>query len=189
MKCLNSSFLLSPFISNNHVFGVIFMKKIIFLLSLCLFTTASHAETEVVPLDMEFGYWESKTEIQANEMIDKMLAGIPEAQRAQMMAMVKSQLNQSKVSKQCFSEETFKNFEEEFKKSMGGKQDCSFKVQKSTKTELVGEIYCPEGVIKINTKLINKKETKSSITTSGEMGGMNMNMTSKFVSSQCPAGG
>jgi len=121
-------------------------------------------------------------------MIDQILAGIPEAQRAQMMAIVKSQLNQSKISKQCFSKETFKNFEEEFKKAMGGKKDCSFKVQKSTKKELIGEIYCPEGTIKINTQLVNKKETKSSITTSGQMGGMNMNMTSKFVSAQCPAG-
>ncbi|MBL4630031.1 MAG: hypothetical protein JKY14_02335 [Paraglaciecola sp.] len=55
------------------------MKKLITFL-LIIIASQAKADVDLVPLDMELGYWEITTQIN----IDDMLANVPEKQRAMM---------------------------------------------------------------------------------------------------------
>ena len=64
------------------------MKKI-YVLLLIIITNQVKADVDLVPLNMELGYWETTTKVD----IEGMLANIPEEQRAMVRGMMSSKMN------------------------------------------------------------------------------------------------
>lgn len=159
-----------------------FYTLAITLLVTVSFSFSTFAKVDVVPLDMEFGYWESKSEVLGNDMMDALLAQMSPEQQAQIRAVVQSSM-QSQIAKQCFSKETFENFEAEFKKAVGGKSDCSMDIQKSTKKELVGNLKCDGRDMKLTTKVVNSKLIESMLTGTDNT---KIKVLSRFISKACP---
>jgi len=145
-------------------------------------STSSFAQGGVTPLDIEFGYWESKSEIIENDMMNAILSQMPADQQAQIRAMVQSSML-SQTAKQCFSKETFENFEAELKKAIGGKSDCSMEVLKSTNKELIGTLKCNGRNMEVTTKVVNRSLVESTLIGADST---KIKVLSRFVSNQCP---
>ena len=88
-----------------------------------------HADEIIVPLDMKLGYWETTTEIGENVMIKQVLANMPESQRAQMRAMMESEMKPH-VLKHCITKDSFKDMDKQLREAFSGQQQCKFKVIK-----------------------------------------------------------
>ena len=110
-------------------------KKI--ALGLILLATTMTAQADMVPLDMELGYWETTTEIEESEMMRNMLASVPEAQRAQMRQMMQGSV-ESNVDRQCITADSFKDMEKQMMESFGddNAHGCQFEVTKSSSKEV-----------------------------------------------------
>ena len=158
------------------------------LATLMLACPLAYSDTELVPLNMELGYWETSTEILESEAMQKMLASVPEAHREQARAMMKSQTT-IPVTKQCITAESFNHFEDKFKQAMGGQSDCRFDITKSTSQEFSGVLHCGEFVTKVHTKAINsKRQETEAVSTAGELGQTRMRGVTVWKSATCPAG-
>lgn len=163
------------------------MKKIL-LISLCLTNFSVYADVKIVPLDMELGYWETTAEMLESDAVTKMLATLPEAQRAQVQSMMKNKMKIPTV-KQCIAADSFDNFEEKFKESMGGKNDCEFEIVKSTSQEFVGLLKCSGHETSIQTKVVDSKRQISNVVSSaGGAGESKIRTTAQWKSSVCPEG-
>ena len=161
------------------------MKKMLAIV-LTLFTHISYAEVEVVPLNMELGYWETTAEVLESGAIANMIANLPESQRAKVRAMMKSKI-QIPTIKQCITSDSFKDFEEKFRNSMGGQDSCEFSIQKSTSQEFIGELNCEGNPTVIHTKAINSKRQESEVVSSaGEMGQSKIRTVAEWKSTVCP---
>lgn len=164
------------------------MKKYVCLLALTITATLAHAGGKVVPLDMKFGYWESKSAMIESEAMRSMLASIPKEQQAQVRAMMDSKM-QSRVTKQCYTADTFDRFEEKIKSAYGGEANCAFTVINSTSKVFDAEIVCSGHATQIHTKVINPKRQESEVTTAAEgMGDTKITIVAEWVADQCPAG-
>lgn len=164
------------------------MKKYI-ALGLLLATTTVTAETNLVPLDIEMGYWETTTKIEESEMMKSLLASVPEAQRAMMRQMMQSGID-STVGRQCVTEESFADMEKMLKESYGGdnKQGCKFDVTKSSDKEFLGSITCAGMPSTIHTQVINSKHHQSTvISIVPGMGENKVVSTAQWKSAECPA--
>jgi hypothetical protein len=161
------------------------MKKIL-AIGLTLITHISYADVEIVPLDMELGYWETTAEVLESGAIANMLANLPESQRAKVRAMMKSKI-QIPIVKQCITSDSFKDFEEKFRNSMGGQESCKFNIQKSTSQEFIGELNCEGNPTVIHTRSINSKRQESEVVSSaGEIGQSKIRTVAEWKSSVCP---
>lgn len=162
------------------------MKKIC-LLSLIIIASHAKANVELVPLDMELGYWETTTQMN----IEGLLANIPKEQRAAVRGMMSSKMKMP-VIKQCITQDTLNDMEAQMKKSFeSAGKDCDMHVINSTKREFNGVLTCADGVTKmtINTKSIHSKRIESQIT--GNMAGMgknDINTIGEWKSATCPDG-
>lgn len=162
------------------------MKKIYVFL---LIITASQvkADVELVPLDMELGYWETTTQID----VEGMLANIPEEQRATVRGMMSSKMK-IPVIKQCITQDTLKDMEAQIRTSFkSADNDCDLQVIKSTSQEFNGVLTCAGRATKmtINTKLINSKRLESEINTGmGGMGQNNIKAIGEWKLEVCPEG-
>ncbi len=116
------------------------MKKVIFA-SMVLAAAGVSAETDIVPLDVEKGYWESNTELVFNKAMDDMLANLPKAQRAAMEKMMASQTTIPTV-KTCITSESYNDFDKQFKESMGDAEGCELSLKESTGESFVGQYDC-----------------------------------------------
>lgn len=163
------------------------MKKLAFC-TLILACSAASADTTLVPLDMEPGYWETSTEILESEAMQNILASVPEAQREQVRAMMKSKTT-IPVTKQCVTAESFDNFEEKFKEAMGGQSSCQFDITLSTSKEFRGVLDCGEFVTTVHTKAINsKRQETEAVSSAGALGDTKMRGVTVWKSATCPAG-
>ena len=161
------------------------MKKL-YVLLVFMAATQVKADVELVPLDMELGYWEMTTELD----IDAMLANIPEEQRAMMRGMMTSKMKMP-VVKQCITQDTLNDLEAQMKKSFkSAGNDCDLKVTKSTSQEFAGVLTCAAGAtMTISTKSINSKRHESQINAAmGDMGNNNIKTIGEWKSATCPAG-
>ena len=160
------------------------MKKL-FILVLAITTLQVKADVELVPLDMELGYWETTSEMD----IEAMLANIPESQRATLGAMISKKMK-IPVVKQCITQETLKDMEAQMKESFkSAGNDCDLQVKKSTSQEFSGVLTCAGGetTTTINTQMINSKRVESQVV--GDMGGMGKNKITtvgEWKSASCP---
>lgn len=163
------------------------MKNLVFC-SLLMACGAVFADTALVPLDMEPGYWETSTEILESEAMQNILASVPEAQREQVRAMMKSKTT-IPVTKQCITAESFNNFEEKFKEAMGGQSSCKFNITQSTSKEFRGVLDCGEFVTTVHTKAVNsKRQETEAVSTAGQLGETKMRGITVWKSATCPAG-
>lgn len=166
------------------------MKKS-FLLGLIIAASSAHAEVEMVPLDMELGYWESSAEMLENGAMAKVLESIPEAQRAMMKEMMESKMK-IPTTKQCITADTFKDLEKKMRESMGdqeGGQNCEFKVTSSSSKEFSGTLKCASMNASIQTKAINSKRQESTIeSTMAGVGVTKLKMVAEWKGGTCPAG-
>ena len=164
------------------------MKKLITCL-LIVIASQAKADVDLVPLDMEFGYWEITTQIN----IDEMLANVPKEQRAMMRQMMQGTMKLP-VVKQCITEETYKDMKGKMMESFNSSSkdnDCDMQVIKSTSQEFVGVVNCANGATKINitSKSINSKRHESEISTNaGGMGLNNIKSIGQWKSATCPDG-
>ena len=160
--------------------------KNLFLLTAALFSFNAQADIEIVPLDIELGYWESTIEIQENSMMDEMLAGIPEEQRAMVRQMMQKAM--PKNINQCVTQESLNNMEEQLKKNIGSKADsCAFKITKSTSQILTGEMNCDGAITAIKTEVENSKRNITNVV--GDIPGQGktkLKITSEYKSASCP---
>lgn len=162
------------------------MKKL-FVILLVIATNQVKADVELVPLDMELGYWETTSEMD----IEAMLASIPEEQRATVRAMMSSKMK-IPVIKQCITQESLNDMEKQMKelfKSAGN--DCDLQVNKSTAQEFNGVLTCAEGQTKmtISTNSINSKRMESQVIANmGSMGKNNITTVGEWKSATCPEG-
>jgi hypothetical protein len=162
------------------------MKKLAVIL---LLISSNHvkANVQLVPLDMELGYWETTTQMD----IEAMLGSVPKEQREMMRGMMSSKMKMP-VIKQCITQETLNDMEGQMKKSLKSTgSDCDLQVIKSTAQEFSGELTCAGGsaTMTINTKVMNSKRIESQIV--ADMGGMgknNMKTIGEWKSATCPAG-
>ncbi len=147
------------------------------------------ADAELVPLNMELGYWETTTKIEANEIMTKMLANLPEAQRTAINEMMKDKINLP-VVKQCVTEATFKNMEAQIKESLSnydGTENCDLQVIKTTSLEFDGILACDGHTTTVSTKVIDSKHHETAVSTN--MGGLGQNKittTGEWKSASCP---
>jgi hypothetical protein len=161
--------------------------KLFFVLLLSIVTYQVKADVELVPLDMELGYWETTSEMD----IEAMLSSIPKEQRATIRAMMSSKMK-IPVIKQCITEDSLKDMEAQMKKSFkSAGNDCDLQVNKSTSQEFNGELTCAGGQTKmtIRTKSINSKRIESQVL--ADMGGMgknNIKTVGEWKSAICPEG-
>jgi hypothetical protein len=164
------------------------MKKIALLFTVI---ASSHlvADVDLVPLDMELGYWETTTQIEANEMMTNMLANLPESQRTAINEMMKSKMKLP-VVKQCVTAATFKNMAAQIKDSLSNydaTQNCELQVVSSTSTVFSGVLACEEHSTTVITKVINSKRHETDVSTN--MGGLGQNKiktTGQWISATCP---
>jgi hypothetical protein len=162
------------------------MKKI-YVLFLIIIASQVKAQVELVPLDMELGYWETTTQVD----LEGMLANIPEEQRAMVRGMMSSKMKVP-VIKQCITQESLKDMEAQMRKSFkSADNDCDLQVTKSTSQEFNGVLICAGGTTKttISTKSINSKRLESQINT--DMGGVGKNKIEtigEWKSATCPDG-
>lgn len=163
--------------------------KVITILALSLGSFNAVAETELVPLDIEPGYWETSVEIEQSQMIKDMLANLPAAQREMVLKQMESSMPDS-VSKQCLTEESIKDMEKQLRENLGSQGDsCDFNVTKSTSTEFLGEINCQNIPTVVHTKVINSKRQESVATsTVPGMGETKVVMIGEWKSAACPTG-
>lgn len=162
------------------------MKKIT-ILSLIIIATQVKADVELVPLDMELGYWETTTQLD----LEGMLANIPEQQREMVRGMMSKKMKVP-VIKQCITQDSLKDMEAQMRKSFkSAGDDCDLQVIKSTAKEFNGVLNCAGGKTKttISTKLINSKRFESQIDTDmNEMGSNSIETISEWKSAVCPDG-
>lgn len=168
------------------LFKEIIMKK----LSIFLFIILAHqakAGVELVPLNMELGYWETTSQMD----IEAMLASIPEEQRAAIRGMMSSKIK-IPVIKQCITQQSLNDMEAQMKESFkSAGTDCDLQVNKSTSAEFNGVLTCADGATKmiINTQSINSKRIESQVTANmGGMGTNNIKTTGEWKSATCPDG-
>lgn len=163
------------------------MKKSLFL-SIFLTHGIANAENTIVPLDMEFGYWEFRTEMLESEMMTKMLESMPESQRAMVSDMMKNKLKFPTV-KQCITADDFESFEEKFKESMGGNMNCDIEIQESSSKEFLGKFVCDTHTMQIKTRAINTKRQETEIMSDMAGQGLTkMRSVGEWQSSTCPDG-
>jgi hypothetical protein len=162
------------------------MKKILVF----LLVIASHqvkADVELVPLNMELGYWETTSEMD----IEAMLASIPKEQRATIRAMMSSKMK-IPVIKQCITQDSLKDLEAQMKESFkSAGNNCDLQVNKSTSQEFNGVLTCAGGATKmtISTKSINSKRIESQVMANmGGMGKNNIKTIGEWKSAICPEG-
>lgn len=162
------------------------MKKL-FLLVLIIATYQVKADVNLVPLDMELGYWETTSQMD----IEAMLASIPEEQRAAIRGMMSSKMK-IPVIKQCITKESLKDMEAQMKESFkSAGADCDLQVNKSTSEEFSGVLICAGGASKmtISTKSINSKRIESQVLANmGGMGENNIKTIGEWKSATCPDG-
>jgi hypothetical protein len=162
------------------------MKKI-YVLLLVIIANQVKADVELVPLNMELGYWETTTKVD----IEGMLAKIPEEQRAMVRGMMSSKMKVP-VIKQCVTQDTLNDMEAQMKKSFkSAGNDCDLQVTKSTSEEFNGVLTCADGTTKMNiiAKSINSKRVESQI--NSDMNGMgknNIETIGEWKSATCPDG-
>ncbi|MFK8048054.1 MAG: DUF3617 family protein [Halioglobus sp.] len=164
------------------------MKNYIALAVIVAATTAT-AETTLVPLDIEFGYWETTTEVQESEMMKSLLASVPEAQRAQMRQMMQGTID-SQVGRQCVTKESFADMEKMLQESFGGDNGpgCKFEVTKSSDTEFMGSINCAGMPTTVHTQVIDSKQHQSTMVSMiPGMGENRVISTAQWKSAECPA--
>lgn len=164
------------------------MKNII-ALGLVLTATTTIAETDLVPLDIELGYWETTTQIEESEMMKNLLASVPEAQRVQMRQMMQSGLAKN-LGRDCVTEESFADMEKMLKESYGGEgnQGCQFDVTKSSGTEFMGSITCAGMPSTVHTQVIDSKHHESTvISVIPGMGENKITTSARWKSAECPA--
>ncbi len=163
------------------------MRKIFFF-SLMLTAFYANADEKIVPLDMELGYWEIRSEMGESEMLKEMLASVPESQRAQVRAMMDSSMKLP-IVKQCVTEALLKDMGKQIRESLSGQKECLFKVIKTTNKELEGEFNCSGNISTIHTKVISSKRHEGEVNSVVEgVGAHNMRMISEWKSATCPAG-
>lgn len=145
------------------------------------------AEVELVPLDMELGYWETNSQID----VEAMLANIPKEQREMMRGMMSSKMK-IPVIKQCITEKTLEDMEKQMMESLNSAgSDCDLDVIKSTAQEFNGVLTCANGksIMTICTRTINSKRIESQVV--ADMGGMgknNIKTIGEWKSATCPDG-
>jgi len=163
------------------------MKKAVFF-SLLFAPFYASADQTIVPLDMELGYWEITSEMGKNDILDKMLAAMPESQRPQMRAMMESNMKPP-VVKQCITLDSLKNMDQQLRETFGGQQQCKFEVTKSTNREFMGELNCGGNMTTIHTQVISTKRHHSDVVSNmAEMGSANIQTVAEWKSAVCPAG-
>lgn len=162
------------------------MKKL-FIVLLIVATHQVRAEVELVPLNMELGYWETTSEMD----IEAMLASIPESQRATIRAMMSSKMKMP-VIKQCITQASLKDIEKQMMESFkSAGNDCDLQVNKSTSEEFSGVLTCGGGGTKmtIKTQSINSKRMESQVIANvGGMGENNITTIGQWKSATCPEG-
>jgi len=162
------------------------MKKI-FIFLLIIIANQVKADVELVPLDMELGYWETTSQMD----VEAMLASIPEEQRAAIRGMMSSKMK-IPVIKQCITKDSLKDMEAQMKESFkSAGNDCNLKVNKSTSKEFNGVLTCAGGATKmtISTKSINSKRIESQVMANmGGMGENNIKTIGEWKSATCPEG-
>jgi hypothetical protein len=162
------------------------MKKS-YVFFLIIFASQVKADVELVPLDMELGYWETTTQID----VEGMLANVPEEQRAMVRSMMGSKMKVP-IIKQCITQDSLKDMEAQMRKSFKSVDtDCDLQVTSSTSKEFNGVLTCAGGATKmtISTKSISSKRLETQIV--ADMGGMgqnNIKTTGEWKSAICPAG-
>jgi len=148
----------------------------------------AHAGQAIVPLDMELGYWEITSEMGKNDIIDQMLASLPESQRAQMRAMMEGNMKPP-VVKQCITEASLKDMDKQLQEALGAQQHCQFEVTKSTNKEFMGELNCSGNMTTVHTKVISSKRQESNVITNmADMGSANIRTIAVWKSNICPSG-
>lgn len=168
-----------------HTKGTVMKTMLIFLLIITAYQVK--AEVELVPLDMELGYWETTSEMD----IESMLANIPKEQREMLRGMMSSKMKMP-VIKQCVTADSLKDLDNHLKnsfKSLG--KDCDMRVLKSTAQDFNGELTCAGGAttVTVSSRSINSKRFESQMTSNmGGMGLNNIKTISEWKSAVCPDG-
>ncbi len=162
------------------------MKNILFA-TLLLTVTSAFAETEIVPLDVDPGYWESNTELVFNKEIDDMLANLPESQRTLMKEMMKSKAVVPTV-KTCITDESYTDFEKDFKESMDNAEGCEMTLKESTGESFIGEYQCDDFNATFSIEVVNsKRHVTEVITTAGGAVQTKVNVIAEWKGADCPA--
>jgi len=164
--------------------------KIFISLAFLFASINAYSDQKLIPLEMELGYWETTATMQESDMMSKMLAQLPEAQRALAKQMMGSKMK-IPVVKQCITKDSFKDMEKQLRDSMGNKEDeCKFKITKSTNKEFIGTLNCQSGqATKVHTRVVNSKLNKTDVIVDmGEMGKNKILTVAKWISATCPAG-
>lgn len=163
--------------------------KILLLFTFLVAAGASYAETKMVPLDMQLGYWETETEIIENDALKKMLENVPEAQRAMMRDMLASNMK-IPASKQCITKDSFNDLEKKMQETLAAQtkgENCKFDVISSSKKAFSGKLVCENMQAMINTKVINAKRNESTaVSTMEGMGNTKLKMVAQWKSAACP---
>lgn len=162
--------------------------KISLLFSILFCPFVVNAEQTIVPLDMKLGYWEVTSEMGKNDLIEQMLASLPESQRAQMRSMMENNMKKPPVVYQCVSQDSLNNMAKQLSDSIGAPQPCKFKVTTSTSKTFAGELDCAGTKTTLHTKVINSKRHESHVvSTIPEMGTVNIHTIAEWKSETCPA--
>ncbi|MFT5482386.1 MAG: hypothetical protein ACI9GW_001036 [Halieaceae bacterium] len=166
------------------------MKKLL-LLGFLTVVNIAHSEIELVPLDMELGYWETNGEVLHSDAINKVLESVPEAQRAMMREMMGSKMKIPK-SKQCITEASFKDLEKRMRESMGDQaagQGCKFEVSNSSSKGYSGKLSCKGMETLVHTKAINSKRQETTVeSTIVGVGASKLRLLTEWKAKICPEG-
>ena len=154
------------------------------LLALFLISNSLYA---VVPLDMELGYWEYKTELASNPMLKQAMAGLaklPKAQREQIMKKLGGAGGVQKFYK-CYTKEDRKKFVKSLMK-LKDTDGCKMIVKKSTKSVYKATRKCSngEGNIELSFNMASNKKGTSIVTMPMSPKPIKSKLT--WISSNCP---
>ena len=166
------------------------MKKLL-LLGFLVAANTVHAEIEMVPLDMELGYWETNAEMLQSDALTKILESVPEAQRDMMREMMGNKMK-IPTTEQCITQDSFKDLEEKMRDSLGDQgasRECKFEVISSSRKEYSGKLVCEGMDTFIQTKVINSKLQETMVESTSEgLGSTKLKMTAEWKAATCPEG-
>lgn len=101
-------------------------RNIIFTLACCttllINATTAIADTKVTALNMDLGDW--VTTAGSSAMIEKILASMPEENRAMIRKMMEKKMQDASTTDQCVTAETLDDFGEQLKSSLGNAENC-----------------------------------------------------------------
>lgn len=167
------------------------MRSLIVVLAFA-FSLSSYA------INMTPGYWEYKTNLAVNPMMEQMLKKLermPPEQKKMVMQMMKAKMGGGKnvdlqgsnqITKKCMTKEDIAKMEVELQRGFKKEKDCTFKVTERTKSSIKGSMKCKDEKRNVSVDL-KMKDSKNGVNkTTSLMTDKPVVTTLTWLSAKCP---